>query len=446
MVNMVQGEAMRPASLCAPEMPLEVWGGAEYTHNRVRDEYFDQMDVSGHAHRLDDYERVAKLGVRTWRLGLLWEHYVRDGSWNNFDMRLDCVKRAGLKPIAGLLHHGSGPRETSLLDPVFPEKLAAYARSVAERYPWIDAYTPVNEPHTTARFSCMYGLWYPHRRDRQSYLRALLQQLRGVVLSMAAIRQVNPGARLIQTDDVGRIGGTAQLRAISGEMAGRQWLPFDLLCGRVDRQHPMFAYLHAEQLTDAEIFWFAEHPCPPDVIGINYYPTSDRFLDHRMDLYPRDRASSEGLFVDVESVRVEGEGVAGIGALLAEAWHRYGIATAVTEVHLGGCCDEQIRWLASIWTGIQQARAEGVSCIGLTIWAVFGSFYWNQLVTCSNDHYESGAFDVSSGVPKATELAGVVCQIAHGKEPSHPALLKPGWWEQDSRILYPFASCERAAA
>ena len=26
------------------------------------------------------------------------------------------------------------------------------------RYPWIDAYTPVNEPLTTARFSGLYGI------------------------------------------------------------------------------------------------------------------------------------------------------------------------------------------------------------------------------------------------------------------------------------------------
>lgn len=28
--------------------PLELWGGVERTHNRVRDVYFDQLKWSGH--------------------------------------------------------------------------------------------------------------------------------------------------------------------------------------------------------------------------------------------------------------------------------------------------------------------------------------------------------------------------------------------------------------
>ena len=85
-----------------------------------------------------------------------------------------------MKPIVGLMHHGSGPSYTNLLDPQFPEKLASYAAAVARRYPWITDYTPVNEPLTTARFSCLYGHWYPHHRDPLLFARALLAQLRGV--------------------------------------------------------------------------------------------------------------------------------------------------------------------------------------------------------------------------------------------------------------------------
>jgi hypothetical protein len=37
------------------------------------------------------------------------------------------------------------------VDPSFATGLAAFALRVAERYPWVDAFTPVNEPLTTAR-------------------------------------------------------------------------------------------------------------------------------------------------------------------------------------------------------------------------------------------------------------------------------------------------------
>ena len=416
--------------------PVEVWGGAEYTCNRVGDRYFDQMELSGHASRHSDMERIRDLGIRTVRTGLLWERHEQEPSWQWEDERLRTMQQLGLRPIAGLLHHGSGPRHTSLLDPAFPEKLADYARQVAERYPWIDAYTPVNEPHTTARFSGMYGLWYPHHRTRGSYLRALLNQLKGAALSMSAIREVRPDAQFIQTDDVGNISGTAHLRPTWELLNERQWLPFDLLCGRVDRTHPLFAYMLHEGITEEEICWFAEHPCPPSTIGVNYYPTSDRYLDHRVHLYAEDRRSSEGAFVDVEAVRNCEAPQTTLATLLKRGWQRYGLPLAVTEVHLGCSVDEQIRWLADTWRSTSQVKREGVPCKALTVWAMFGSFYWNELVTRANGHYEPGIFDVSRKEIPSSDLAPVLRAMAQGLAPAHPALAQGGWWKRSDRFCY----------
>ena len=431
-----------------PVVPLgdsmELWGGVEYTWNRVNDQYFDQTAFSGHAGRLTDYEKFVDLGIRTLRFGLLWEQYERDRSWHWFDERLACLLQLGIRPIASLLHHGSGPPHTNLLDPMFPEKLAAFAGAVAERYPWIDAYTPLNEPNTTARFSGMYGIWYPHHRSRASYLRALLNELKGTVLSMVAIRRLRPDAKLIQTDDIGRISGTPELQTISEMLNLRRWLPFDLLCGSVDRYHPMFGYIRAEGIPEADILWFADHPCPPSIIGVNYYVTSDRYLDHRIELYPQDRRSGEGHFVDVEAVRASDDGIAGVGTLLIEAWKRYKIPVSITEVHLGGSVDEQIRWMVESWKGAMQARQQGCQCVALTAWALLGSYYWNQLVTKENGHYEPGVFDVRSGEPVATDLALIVAQIADRRVPQHSVLMHPGWWHQSSRLCYPHRP-ERAA-
>jgi aspartyl/glutamyl-tRNA(Asn/Gln) amidotransferase C subunit len=49
---------------------------------------------------------------------------------------------------------------------------------LAERFPWLEWYTPVNEPLTTARFSGLYGVWYPHARDDRSFARMLIKLLR----------------------------------------------------------------------------------------------------------------------------------------------------------------------------------------------------------------------------------------------------------------------------
>src|SRR4051812_21725351 len=143
--------------------PLEVWGGIEPTVNRVGDTYFNQLERSGHADRLSDLDRFAGLGLRALRYPVLWERTAPDGllsaDWTWPDKRLAHLRELGVRPIVGLVHHGSGPRSTSLVDPSFPTGLAGYARAVAERYPWVEDYTPVNEPLTTARFSGLYGVW-----------------------------------------------------------------------------------------------------------------------------------------------------------------------------------------------------------------------------------------------------------------------------------------------
>src|SRR5205823_1524664 len=151
-------------------------GGVESTVNRVGDVFFDQLERSGHASHLADLDRFATLGIRALRFPVLWERTAPDGpgseQWEWSDARLSRLKELGIEPIVGLLHHGSGPRWTSLVDEAFPVGLAGYAREVARRYPWVEWYTPVNEPLTTARFSGLYGHWYPHGHDALTFLRA----------------------------------------------------------------------------------------------------------------------------------------------------------------------------------------------------------------------------------------------------------------------------------
>ncbi len=197
------------------------------------------------------------------RFPLLWERTAPEPGcyrWGWSDVRLERLRALRVAPIAGLVHHGSGPRYTGLLDPRFPELLAEYARAVAERYPWIDAWTPVNEPVTTARFSALYGHWHPHHRDDRSFVRALLNQMRGVVLAMRAIRRINPAAQLVQTDDVGFVQSTLPLRYQAAFENSRRWLSFDLLTGRVDRSHPLWSYLRSAGAEEAELATFDGRP------------------------------------------------------------------------------------------------------------------------------------------------------------------------------------------
>ena len=352
------------------------------------------------------------------------------------DDRLGRLRELGLRPIVGLVHHGSGPRHTHLADPSFADGLAAFARAVAERYPWIEDYTPVNEPLTTARFSGLYGHWYPHGRDGQTFARAWLTQCRAVVLAMRAIHEVNPAARLIQTEDLGRTFSTPALAYQAEFENERRWSTFDLLCGFLRRGCPWWHYLRWTGVEEAELRWFLDNPCPPDILGINHYLTSERFLDERLGRYPARTHGGNGrhAYADVEAVRVRDAGVAGPHALLGEAWERYQRPLAVTVVHLGCTREEQMRWLLEVGDGACRLRQEGADVRAVTAWSVLGTFDWDCLATRADGRYEPGVFDLRAPSPRPTALAAMVRELASGLDPDHPVLATPGWWRGPERL------------
>ncbi|HEY9622064.1 MAG TPA: family 1 glycosylhydrolase, partial [Crinalium sp.] len=424
-------------------MSLEMWAGVECTVNRVGDSYFDQLERSGHATRLEDLDRFAALGIRTIRYPVLWERVAPNGleqaEWGWVDERLERLRKLGIRPIVGLVHHGSGPRHTSLVDPNFPEKLAQFAHAVGDRYPWITHYTPVNEPLTTARFSGLYGHWYPHGQDEFTFSRALVNECRGTALAMRAIRQSNPDAQLVQTEDLGKVFSTPLLQYQAEFENERRWLSFDLLCGRINPKHWMWTVLQSWGVGQADLEWFLENPCPPNILGINHYLTSDRFLDERLDHYPVNTHGGNGkhAYADIEAVRVCVEGAASPADLLRETWERYHLPIAVTEVHLGCTREEQLRWLKDVWDAAQQLQQEGIDIRAVTAWSLLGAYDWNSLLTRNHGYYEPGVFDMRSPTPRATAIASMVCKLSQGEEYKHPILEIPGWWQRPERLLYP---------
>jgi dTDP-4-dehydrorhamnose reductase len=403
----------------------------------------DQLERSGHAARADDLDRFAALGIRTLRHPFLWERIAPDGpataGWTWADARMGRMRALGIRPIAGLVHHGSGPPGALLGSGRFAEGLAAYAGAFARRYPHVTDYTPVNEPLTTARFAGLYGLWHPHGADERTFLRIFLEQCRGVVLSMQAIRAVNPAARLVQTEDLGKTHATRGLAYQARFENERRWLTWDLLCGRVDAHHPLWPDLLRWGADARELAWFAENPTPPDVVGINHYLTSERFLDPRVRRYPPARRGGNAFqrYADVEAVRVRRGGVAGPRALLGEAWRRYGLPLAVTEAHMACTREEQLRWLADVWDGAEGLAGRGVDLRAVTVWALLGAFDWDSLLTRDAGHYEPGAFDLRAPVPRPTALAALARTLATGEGERHPVLDVPGWWRRQERLHYP---------
>lgn len=442
MTSFPSSPAREDATSSGPVSSPEIWGGIEPTVNRVGDHYLDQLVRTGHATRLEDLDLFQALGIKAIRYPVLWERTAPDGietaDWSWPDIRVNRLRELGIRPIVGLIHHGSGPRDTSLIDPAFPGRLAEYAGAVARRYPWIQDYTPVNEPLTTARFSALYGHWYPHQRDDHSFARAILNQCRAVVLSMKAIREVTPNARLIQTEEVSRIHSTPGLAYQADYENERRWITYDLLLGRLTEDRPMWRWLREVGIDEEELGWFIENPCPPNVLGMNYYLSGERFLDERHDLYPGESVGGNGrqAYVDVLAARVLSDGIGGIESMLREGWERYQLPICISEVHNGGTREEQLRWLHDVWHGAIAAQAQGVDVRALTIWALLGSYDWQTLVTRDDGIYETGVFDLRGPLPRPTALATMIRGLATTGQHYHPVLDTPGWWKRQDRFIY----------
>ena len=201
----------------------------------------------------------------------------------------------------------------------------------------------------------------------------------------------------------------------------------------------MWGYLRWVGIKEHELQPLWEEPCPPDIIGINYYVTSERFLDENLARYPEWTHGGNGRhrYADLDAVRVCKSGLVGLRQLLTKAHERYRRPIAVTEVHLGCSRAEQLRWLYQQWQAARAARSTGVEVRAITAWALLGSYDWDSLVTRESGHYEPGVFTVHGGQRRPTSLSRLVRLLIARAEPRSPLLRSPGWWQRPERLLYP---------
>ena len=406
----------------------EFWASPEPTCARVeRDLVRDQLRETGHWFREDDVARIAGLGVRATRYPVLWEHVApsapdcRDYEWS--DRRLAALRNAGVEPIVTLLHHGSGPRYTSLVDPHFPELFASYAAATAARYPWIRRWTPINEPLTTARFSTLYGAWYPNQSlAHAAFGRAVVNQMRAFAMAQDRIREIIPDAQFMLTEDLQSFTAEDEriLRYVQHKRE-RKYLTCELLQGRIVYGHPMHRYLSGDcGIPAAELDAFARDPRPPDVVGWNYYPNSERWLAGESVVRHANLA-----MVDVAPDRLA------LVPLLVDAHQRLGLPFALSEVHVLGNEDERARWLLQRLADAMSAAERGVPVVAFGAWAAFGMVDWMSLLRVDAGHYEDGVFTFAGarGVPQPTLVAQILTQLTRGQIPTMPPC--PGWWEVD---------------
>jgi dTDP-4-dehydrorhamnose reductase len=409
---------------------LEIWASPEATVARVGvADVRDQLEETGHAERDDDIARLASLGISATRYPVLWERCAPEaGRAPDFrwaTRRLEALQTAGVEPIVTLLHHGSGPSYTDLLDPDFPQKLAAYACAVAAAFPWVRRWTPVNEPLTTARFSTLYGHWYPNSYDdHAAFGRALAHEALGTLLTMQAIRAHVPGAELVVTEDLQTftaLDDDPNVAAAVAHQRERSFLSLDLLLGRVVPGHALYPYLTGTCGVAAGLLErIARNATPPSLIGWNYYPYSERVFRAR-----------DGGVEDLPRVTVAPGSLSAAPALRA-AHARFGLPFGLSEVHVNASERGRMRWLAQRHAELVRLGAEGLPVRACGVWAAFGMIDWNSLLTRREGHREDGVFSFASPGerPRETALADAVRALSAGGSFAVPE--ESGWWERQS--------------
>ncbi len=249
---------------------------------------------------------------------------------------------------------------------------------------------------------------------------------------------MNPNAKLVQTENLEQCHSTSYLQYQAEFENQRRWLSIDLLAGRVDSEHPLWGFLEHKLPDLTTIIGLSNDPVRIDMLGWNYYLTSERYLDHRTELYPSSTHGGNGRdqYADVEAVRVLDNGIQGWEGLLRQAWERYRLPMAITEAHLGCHRESQVRWFMDAWQTAHRLQQSGIDLRAVTAWNLLGSYDWDSLCTKSRGHYEPGAFDTRSGRLRPTLLASLVKQLSESAEYAHPAITAKGWWERPDRIIY----------
>ena len=148
----------------------------------------DQMAVSGHYERWrEDFDCVQEIGINFLRYGPPFHKtYLGPNKydWEFTDLTFAELRRRQITPIVDLCHFGVPDWVGNFQNPDFPALFAAYAGAFAERFPWVQLYTPINEMFICAVFSAKYGWWNEQAKDDKSFVTAIKHLVKANVMGM----------------------------------------------------------------------------------------------------------------------------------------------------------------------------------------------------------------------------------------------------------------------
>ncbi|WP_340315623.1 family 1 glycosylhydrolase [Rhizorhabdus argentea] len=347
----------------------------------------DEMELCGHYQRWrEDFELVEELGTRYLRFGpplhRTWlgpSHY----DWTFADQALSDLRRRDLTPIVDLCHFGVPDWIGNFQNPDFPHLFAGYAAAFAERYHWVQLYTPVNEMFICAVFSAKYGWWNEQLSSDTAFVTALKHIVKANVLAMQEILKLRPDAIFIQSesseyfhaDSPGAIG-PAEI------MNSKRFLSLDLNYGRRVNSE-MYEFLMDCGMTRDEYHFFLGNRLKQHcILGNDYYCTNE----HRVHQDGRTWAAGE---------------VFGYSEITRQYYGRYGLPVMHTETNLseGPNGDEAVNWLWKEWANVLRLRNIGIPTVGFTWYSLTDQVDWDSALRERNGHVNPlGLYDLDRNI------------------------------------------------
>ena len=359
----------RPLGTSAAEFRWAV--GIENTfvpQTRAGHRPLDEYELMDH-YRLwrEDLDLAADLGISTIRYGIPWYKVnprpgVFDWSWT--DAALEHIDRKGLTPIIDLMHYGTPLwLENHFVNASYPRRVAEYAARFAERYGSIVRwYTPLNEPAVTATYCGREGRWPPYLAGNDGYVKVLLSLAEGMIRTAQVLRAARPDAVLVHVEDVGlELPDSPATAEVAAEAQVDRLLALDLACGMVGPGHPRFEWLLEHGADAGRLDYLASHAPDWDVLGVNYYPWSNRRLVRRRNGRLRSVSDSPP---------------SALADVIRLVHDRYGRPMMVTETSATGTPLERARWMHETLGAVHRVRSEGRPVVGYTWFPLFTMIEW----------------------------------------------------------------------
>jgi beta-glucosidase/6-phospho-beta-glucosidase/beta-galactosidase len=347
----------------------------------------DQMESCDHYARWrEDFDLLDDIGIHFLRYGPpIYRTFLGPGKydWEFSDITFAELKRRDITPIVDLCHFGVPDWLGNFQNPDFATQFANYAGAFADRYPWVQLYTPVNEMFICAIFSAKYGWWNEQMTTDRAFVTALKNIVKGNVLAMMEILKRRPDAIFIQSesseyfhaDSPGAIG-PAEI------MNSRRFLSLDLNYGRrVDSE--MYEYLMDNGMTREEYHFFLHNRLKQHcILGNDYYMTNEH------------RVHADGL------TEASGE-VFGYAEITRQYYSRYRLPVMHTETNMreGPNGDEAVQWLWKEWANVLRIRNVGIPTVGFTWYSLTDQVDWDTALREQNGNVNPlGLYDLDRNI------------------------------------------------